>query len=137
MRKIITFLLLLLVGLHSTAALCLCPPEEAEVSTHHCHEEQTEATHSDTQSHEQDSHSSAHHHEEGQSCSCMQEASDLPTKLELSSFHTQIKNLIWIISSFIPFLNSNLNVQSSFNTIHNLGPPLVVPLYLQKTSFLI
>jgi len=129
--------MLLLVGLHSTAALCLCPPDEATTSTHHCHEDQTEVSHSDTESQEHHSHSAQHHPKKEQTCSCIQEVSDLPTKLEISSLHTQVKNLIWIISSFIPFLNNDLSEQNSFNNTHNLGPPPLVPLYLQKTSFLI
>lgn len=130
-------MLLLLIGLHSTAALCLCPPEEATVSTHHYHGDQTEATHPDAESQEHHSHSTQHHHEKGQTCSCIQEARELPSKLETLSLHTQVRSMVWIISSLIPFLNNDLNEKNSFNATHNLGPPLLVSLYLQKNSFLI
>ena len=136
MKKIFTFLLLLLVGLHSTAALCLCS-HEVEVSSHHCHEESGEASQSAANSHEHSSPSSSHSQdqEKGQNCCCIQEASDLPSKLEITSPQNQIQNLVWV--TYHTFLSTDISEQYSFRITHDLSPPVQASLYLKKSSFLI
>ncbi len=138
MRRALTFLLLLLVGLHSTAALCLCSHEPQPVAQHsHCHNEGAGDSHSAVDSQEQHSNPSPHSQESGHSCSCIQEANDLPYKLEVTSLHKQIKDFNWVFSSLTQNLPHNFIFQASFKTTHNLAPPESIPLYLKKHTFLI
>lgn len=141
MRRTFTFLLLLLVGLHSTAALCLCPEEPQPVAQHshsYEHEEEgVESSHSVEGSHQYHSHSDTHHHDKDSSCSCIQEASDLPSKLEVASLHKQLKDVNWVFSPLAHYLFHDFIFQASFQINHNLAPPGLSPLYIQKSSFLI
>lgn len=137
MRKIFTILLVLFVGFYSTAALCLCSHEEVKVSTHACHEEQEEVSHSQSAPSDSHSHSSQNSQEKSHSCCCIHEVSTLPTKIETASFQNQIQSLTWFFSSYISFSLNELVEHSSFRITHDLSPPFQTPLYIQKSSFLI